>query len=171
MGRNLTVCLLGLAAVGLLAVQAAQAGVTMTGLGSFSISGTKPATGQVGYYGHAVAFVPAGQDSINQDTLIITWAQTDPMNPSRRLHLFHRITIVPNNGTPSILCTATIPSDLAVAGGIFGTGSLVKDLVYDASSKKLVGVMAVNGNRLFTFDLFNTNVTVSQGESLRGHRR
>ena len=72
----------------------AIAGVTMTNIGSFSIAGTKPATGQVGYYGNAVAFVPAGQDSINQDTLIITWAQTDPINATRRLFLFHRITIV-----------------------------------------------------------------------------
>ena len=133
----------------------------MTDLGSFSLNGTVPATGQVGYFGNAVAFVPAGADSINQDTLVITWAQTDPMNPSRRLHLFHRITIVPNNGTPAILATATIPSDLSVAGGTFGINSLVKDLVYDAASRKLVGVMSVNGQRVFAFDLFSTNVTVS----------
>ena len=155
-----------MAAVRTLAVVAclastAGAGVTMTDLGSFSLNGTVPATGQVGYFGNAVAFVPAGADSINQDTLVITWAQTDPMNPSRRLHLFHRITIVPNNGTPTILATATIPSDLAVAGGTFGINSLVKDLVYDAASRKLVGVMSVNGQRVFAFDLFSTNVTVS----------
>ena len=114
-GRILSMCLLSLAVSGC-SPSREQADVTMTNIGSFSISGTMPATGQVGYYGNAVAFVPAGQDSINQDTLIITWAQTDPINASRRLFLFHRITIVPNNGTPTILCTATLPSDVTIAG-------------------------------------------------------
>ena len=133
MRRNLMGHLLGLTVIGLLAVQAAEAGVTMTTLGSFSIGGTKPASGAVGYYGDAVAFVPADQDSISQDTLIITWAQTDPVNSTRRLFLFHRITIVPkNNGTPNILCTATIPSDLAVTSGqshVRGNGHLARELV------------------------------------------
>lgn len=61
-GCNLSWCLLSLALIGVLAVQVAQASVTMTNIGSFSLNGTQPATGLVGYYGNAVAFVPAGQD-------------------------------------------------------------------------------------------------------------
>ena len=134
----------------------------MTNIGSFSLNGTQPATGLVGYYGNAVAFVPAGQDSINQDTLIITWAQTDPINASRRLFLFQRITIAANNGTPTILATATLPSDVTIAGTPIGaTTGGTRDLVYDAVTKKVVGSMTVSGNRLFAFDLFSTDVTLT----------
>jgi hypothetical protein len=161
-GRILLTCLLSLAIFGGIAAPAAQAGVTMTNIGSFSISGTKPATGQAGYYGNAVAFVPADQDSIDQNTLIITWAQTDPINASRRLFLFHRITIPAPGGTPTILATATLPSDVTIAGTPIGaTTTGTRDLVYDPITKKVVGSMTVSGNRLLAFDLFSTNVTLS----------
>jgi hypothetical protein len=126
--------------------------------GIINVDATKPG-GIYGYGGGGIAFVPGGTDSIAQDTLVINWAVNEGSN---RNQVFQRITIPAGGGTPTVLATATLRWDLLYDGvNQYGNAS-GGDLVYDAANGKLVySGTGTYASRFISFDLFDSDVTVS----------
>ena len=135
---------------------------SLTVLGSFSINGLKPSTSS--YCSGGIAFIPANEDSINQDTLVINWRAID--NGSNYNQVFQRITIPGDGGTPTVLATATIRYNMLYDGTNQFGSSGAAELVYEAASNRLITVKtpADGGNRFFWFDLFASDTTLVAGQ-------
>ena len=108
--------------------------------------------------------MPANEDSINQNTLVINWRQQD--SGSNYNQVFQRITIPAAGGTPTLLATATIRWDMLYDGtNQFGSTGAA-ELVFEAATNRLITVRspADGGNRFFWFGLFSSNVTYGAGQ-------
>ncbi|MCE9546812.1 MAG: hypothetical protein K8T25_15135 [Planctomycetia bacterium] len=168
--RNRSSKLLCVAAAGALAAVAMPgvAEAALANLGDFSVASIEPASNT--FSGGAVAFIPANEDSINQNSLVINWRVKDTIDTTKFNTVFQRITIPASGGTPTLLATATIRWDMLYDGSHkFSADTRPNDLVYDVDSNKLVTFASSadsgGGHRMFWLDLFAGDTVIdTQGE-------